>query len=469
MCVVLCCACAWQRVRLPPLSRLASLHGKFDLARSQTRTQHTTAQRTPHTGPSMPRKLPWAKSTSASTSTLAPKTPPPKPEPPLKRQRISSSSSSSSAPTYHDVKAPADTPSRRDGLLAKSEYMLPRDEHYIMVEDEFLTIAQIYTHSVHRAEYERLQHHAHAKNATRISEIQRPVSGVPRMSKEMLLAAKQHVTEDALKRLPGVARKWDEDSSEDEARKVARSVWGKSSLGLLMCSPKKRERDLSARWTVKPGTRAAAGFVKSEVDGRRRGKLFAGADSQEAGRKIKTEERQTGKPAVKQISKPAPPKHEPVIKQGTKPVSDTSSSGDDDDLDAPVVRQTSSQPFRPSSTTNPPRRSTTFPTSSTSKLPPKLSRHATAPPPTRLSHPAASSSPPLPASKKPPPDFDFDFGLVSLKRSASSYRGRSMAARKQVERQQSIMSSPPRKRAEGREGEMRHRPKLLDTLVSVGE
>lgn len=423
----------------------------------------------------MPRKLPWAKSTtsSTSTSTLAPKTLPPKAEPPLKRQRISSSSSSSVASTYRDVQAPADTPSREDGLLAKPEYMLPRDDHYIMVEDEFLTIAQIYTRSVHRAEYERLQHHAHAKNATRISEIQRPVSGVPRMSREMLLAAKQHVTEDALKRLPGVARKWDEDSSEDEARKVARSAWGKSNLGLLMCSPKKRERDLSARWTVKPGTRAAAGFVKSEVDGRRRGKLFAGAGSQEAAKKIKTEERPTGKPAVKQISKPAPPKHKPVIKQGTKPVSDTSSSSDDDDLDAPVVRRTSSQPFpatRPSSTTNPPQRSTTFPTSSSTSNPhPKLSRHATAPPPTRLSHPAASSSPPPPASKKPPLDFDFDFGLVSLKRSASSYRGRSMAARKQVERQQSIMSSPPRKRAEGGEGGMRQRPKLLDTLVFVGE
>lgn len=48
LCAVLCCACAcaWQRVRLPPLSRLASLHGKFDLARSQTRTQHSTAQHT---------------------------------------------------------------------------------------------------------------------------------------------------------------------------------------------------------------------------------------------------------------------------------------------------------------------------------------------------------------------------------------------------------------------------------------
>lgn len=358
--------------------------------------------------------------------------------------------------------------------------MLPRDEHYIMVEDEFLTIAQIYTRSVHRAEYERLQHLAHAKNATRISEIQRPVSGVPRMSKETLLkhelAAKRHATEDALKRLPSVARKWDEDSSEDEARKAAKSVWGGSNLGLLMCSPKKRERDLSARWAVKPGTRAAAGFVKSEVDGRRG--RFEGVGSQEIGRAIKMKERlgnstSAGKPAVKQVSRPPSPKHEPVTKQETKTAPDTSSS-DDDDLDAPVTRRPSSQPFptmRLSSTANPARRSATFPTSSSVSQPPlKLSRHATAPLPDRLSHPVSSSHP-LPATRKPPPDFDFDFdfGLVSLKRSASSYRGRSMTARKQVERQQSIISSPPRKGAEAGKGGMRQRPRLLDALFSVGE
>lgn len=344
--------------------------------------------------------------------------------------------------------------------------MLPRDEHYIMVEDEFLTIAQIYTRSVHRAEYERLQHLAHAKNATRISEIQRPVSGVPRMSKETLLkhelAAKRHATEDALKRLPGVARKWDEDSSEDEARKTARSVWGKSSLGLLMCSPKKRERDLSARWTVKPGTRAAAGFLKSEVDGRRG--RFEGAGSQDMGRAIKMKKRpgnstSAGKPAVKQVSRPPPPKHNPVIKQETETASDTS-SGDDDDLDAPITQRA----YRPSSQPIP----TMRPSSSILQPPPKLSRHETAPLPDRLPHPVPFLHP-LPATRKPPPDFDFDFGLVSLKRNASSYRGRSMTARKQVERQQSIISSPPRKGAEAGEGGMRQGPWLLDALFSVGE
>lgn len=352
--------------------------------------------------------------------------------------------------------------------------MIPRDDHYIMVEDEFLTIAQIYTRSVHRAEYERLQHFAHAKNATRISEIQRPVSGVPRMSKETLLkhelAAKLQARESVLKGPLGVAKKWDEDSSEDEARKV---VWGKSSLGLLMCSPKKRERDLSARWAVKPGTRAAAGFVKSEVDGMRE-------------RKIKTVECQTGrtagmgKPVAKQVFMPVPLKHEPVIKQGTKPASDTSSS-DDDDLDAPVVRQVSrpsSQALpttHPQSITNPPLRSTTFPaiypptSSSTFQPLPKLSRHSTAPQLARSSQLAPSSSPPLPAPKKPPPDFDFDFGLITSKRSTSSYRGRSMTARKQAERQQSILSSPPAKGVRGGIGDVKQRPRLLDTLFSVGE
>ncbi|KAL0638579.1 hypothetical protein Q9L58_002305 [Maublancomyces gigas] len=434
----------------------------------------------------MPRKLPWATTTTTISPTA---TAPPKKEPPPKRQRTSPSSSSAGRPARRDVPAPTKTSApNNDPVLAKPEYMTPRDEHYIMVEDEFLTIAQIYTRSVHRAEYERLQHLAHAKNATRISEIQRPVSGVPRMSKETLmkheLAAKQQARESALEGLPSVARKWDEDSSEDEARKAVRSVWAKSSLGLLMCSPKKRERDLSARWTVKPGTRAAAGFVKSEVDTRRRRRLFTSTDSQELGREINIAERQTGsstgtgKPAVKQAPRPAPPKHEPVVEQGAESASDTSSS-DDDDLDAPVVRQasrSSSQVLptaRPSSIANPPHRSTTFPTiyppSSTHQPLPKLSRHATAPLPSRSSQPAFSSSPPLPPPKKPPPDFDFDFGLIASKRSASSYRGRSMTARKQAEQQKSIISSPPAKGVGRGGGEVRQRPRLLDALFFVGE
>lgn len=397
----------------------------------------------------MPRKLPWA--TSTSNSSLHP--------PPQKRQRTTATTTTT-APKPPRTSF-ADTDYNEDN---GPTYMLPSDECYIMVEDEFLSIAQTFTRSVHRAEYERLQSLAKAKNASRISEIQRPVPGVTRMSREMVLkaeiAAKQKVKEGVLKGLPPVGG--EEDSSDEE--RVDRSVWGNSSLGMLMCSPKRRERDLNAKWKVLPGTRAAAGFVKAEVDGgvaRRR--LFA-----EKQRRKEREECAVGKPALTT--------RETVVKQEAVVVSETDDDedDDDDDLDAPVIREASRVPSQsfsstnksfsttnksfastqsrpssqvPSTRTNTSHRSHTLPPLvSTSQPLPNLTRHPTAPLPRPPYSKPTLASPQPPLAKKPPPDFDFDFGLTSMQRTKSSYRGRSMAARKQAEREKSVLSSSPPRR-----------------------
>lgn len=51
------------------------------------------------------------------------------------------------------------------------------DEHYRMVEDEFLSVAQRFTTHLHRAEYTRLRQQAASQNAAAISDIERPVVG----------------------------------------------------------------------------------------------------------------------------------------------------------------------------------------------------------------------------------------------------------------------------------------------------
>lgn len=53
------------------------------------------------------------------------------------------------------------------------------DDRYRMVEDEFLSTAQLFTAHLHRAEYNRLKTAAKATNAEAIREIERPVVGSP--------------------------------------------------------------------------------------------------------------------------------------------------------------------------------------------------------------------------------------------------------------------------------------------------
>lgn len=422
----------------------------------------------PRTSPDMPRKLPWG----GSTSTKKVRNEQPSP---AKRQRTT-------LPDCSNTHNAASKLKEEDVDLSNPVYMRPSDERYIMVEDEFLSIAQTYTRSVHRAEYERLQLLAKTKNATRISEIQRPVDGVTRMSKETLLkhelAAKELARQDILKGLPGIKKKGDiDDSDSDVERRVAQSVWGKSSLGMLMCSPKKRERNLSARWKINPDTRAAAGFKAAEVDGdavKRR--LFAAAAKlAEVDRKVKVEERTSSVPKKPVASyKPAPIKqrpsrrHEPATSTETEDDDDgDDDDDDDDDLDAPVVRQTSrTLPPVPST------RSASFPLSSSYSKPSPPYRRPTAPasitsaPPRRFESSTSSlaSSPPPPRApvikKEIPPDFDF--GLVLLQRTISSYRGRSTATREQAANQSqnsALSSSSPASQGQ--------RPKLLDTLFPV--
>ncbi|RPB10533.1 hypothetical protein P167DRAFT_537464 [Morchella conica CCBAS932] len=334
----------------------------------------------------MPRKLPWA------TSILKPPTS--RSSPPNKRRRTSVPTSSSSSPaparkpippTTTTTATDKDGDSDKDADLSIPVYMLPSDERYIMVEDEFLSVAQTYTRSLHRAEYERLQRLAKTTHARRITEIQRPVAGVQRMSKAAVL------------------KKDDSDSDSDEDV-VVHNVWGKSSLGLLMCRPKDEEKDLSVSWKVGAGARPAAKVPRAA-----KGKPLE-------------------RPGVKR-ERPVV-KREPVgrlqsVKESTLPVpcscastASEETSDDDDDLDAPVVRKNQAQ------TQNQTKASATSLRSSPPSFPSSLSSMPS------FSQPQSSQPGPYlrPSQiKREIPDFDFGFEAVNQR--SAAYRGRAMARR----------------------------------------
>jgi hypothetical protein len=340
----------------------------------------------------MPRKLPWA--------TSIPKPPTSRSSPPNKRRRTSvpttPSSSSSLAPARKPIPPTTTTATAKDGDSDKDKdadfsipvYMLPSDERYIMVEDEFLSVAQTYTRSLHRAEYERLQRLAKTTHARRITEIQRPVAGVQRMSKAAVLKK--------------------DDSEEEDA--VVHSVWGKSSLGLLMCRPKDEEKDLSVGWKVGAGARPA---VKVPRAAKRE--------------PLERPEVKRERPAVKRehVGRLQSVKEPTLPVPGSCASTASEESSDDDDLDAPVVRknqaqaQAQTQASASSLRSSPP----SFPSTLTS-CPSSLSSMPS------FSQPQSSQLEPYlrPSQiKREIPDFDFGFEAVNQR--SAAYRGRAMARR----------------------------------------
>lgn len=138
--------------------------------------------------------------------------------------------------------------------------MLPSDETYTMVEDELHDIAHQFTRSLHRAEYQRLQALAATRNASSISEIQRPNN-----SPCTVQGTLEHGTR--AKRPQDVNQpNGEEGFSSDEEEKERMSQWQGSNLGALMLSPGQRKKDLSAKWKMKATTRAAAGFHRGKID-----------------------------------------------------------------------------------------------------------------------------------------------------------------------------------------------------------
>lgn len=314
------------------------------------------------------------------------------------------------------------------------------DDEWIMVEDEFLSIAQLYTRSVHRQEYQRLQLEAASKNAGQISNIQRPVVGKPALSKKTSLERKVVAKNELQKRT--LSRPALDDSSGDEGGTGLKIDRRGSDLMTLMRGYTGSQTSLSMLIPQKTvATRAAAGYTDSQVFSQRK-------------HLVPVQNQQNTKP-------PAPSKPSMMVR---KPVSATSasvtSSDDDGDLDAPVVKhrkQSMNRSRQPASATAPARQSTIRPVKMEFQLdsdddldapvaeqrkrfmtPPRQSASIQPPtstrPPVRPAEPERSA---VPTARRPSNtelllDSDDGIALMPTKPLNSRFKGRSMAARERA-------------------------------------
>jgi hypothetical protein len=280
--------------------------------------------------------------------------------------------------------------------------MTSDDDKWIMVEDEFLSTAQLFTKSLHRQEYQRLQEEANSKNASQIRHIQRPVTGTVAKSKDTL-RRRQYV---AKQQLDQAADEFTADEDEDDNSQNRRS-----ELRMLMRTNTAPDASVlaSLRKHRPVATRAAAGYTKSVITG--------GGRKHEAMPESQGNNRPIVKPPPTSTAATMPGSAGRAVlttsprRLATSAYVDAASEDEDDDLDAPVIRQSQSVP---------------------KPLPVKpCSIYAAKP------VPRAVPTKPMddPASQDLLPDSDDDFLSFVPRPQASKFRGKSMAARERARKE----------------------------------
>jgi hypothetical protein len=139
---------------------------------------------------------------------------------------------------------------------------LDNDDIYVMVEDEFLSTAHLYTSHLHKAEYLRLKKLARAQNASTIHNIARPVDDRTNQSmesrKKMEGQSQRVVQQAAMRNLQGdrqiVGRGEDEDEEEDP--------WMRDPRLKGLMTQRETSTHLSKITGIKSKTRASAGYAQ---------------------------------------------------------------------------------------------------------------------------------------------------------------------------------------------------------------
>ncbi|KAF2145560.1 uncharacterized protein K452DRAFT_121949 [Aplosporella prunicola CBS 121167] len=216
----------------------------------------------------MPRKLPWlANDTSQSSSANAGRRP--NQARPETLDRDDARTTPSRLRRVPDaVKNRADrTPSSSPPPQPPKQELMREgpdgDDMWIMVEDEFLDTAQMFTQHLHHAEYHRLKRLAKERSASAIQKIARPVVPHSQMSTEAKLKRKAEASAekhaDALRQIgAGVHDSRDGEDSEEEDAPWMRD----SQLAGLMSGSQEQSSSQLARLTgTKSYTRAAAGYA----------------------------------------------------------------------------------------------------------------------------------------------------------------------------------------------------------------
>ena len=318
--------------------------------------------------------------------------------------------------------------------------MLPSDDIYIMVEDELHDIANLFTRSLHRAEYQRLQALAASKNASNISAIQRPANNSSLVNKETLVKLERIVrAREQEKLLQGVPRINDEESlSSDEEEKERVCQWQGTNLGALMLSPGRKERDLSTMWRSTAATRAARGFHKgnNELLGKHRTttlKIKGDDDIDENTTFGQPRKYDKPKRGVKPVQHHNNKQKQHVRIKGIATTPDSAEDdGDDGDLDAPILKfnlnaTVPRQPHGPSASNSMRRNHEHLPLTDQAKLNASTSLRTT-----------STTNPSRPPAKDQSPSISVDLSVFDtfLPRPAlksdilggGGYKGKAMAA-----------------------------------------
>ena len=210
----------------------------------------------------MPRTLPWLVNGSKQNEkkrTKAPSSPPPRlqrddtPEDlvdadlnpigsvtPQRREKKRAARTPSTSPPP----APPDVEYMREGYNA--------DDAYMMVEDEFLSTAKMFTQHMHHAEYVRFKKLAKSRGEGVLEAINRPVDGKTQQSKGLKMQM------EAEERAKGIKNAMGEEDDSD-----ADDFLQDPQLAGLMMGGMTGSKDLTELAKAKSHTRAAAGFAQS--------------------------------------------------------------------------------------------------------------------------------------------------------------------------------------------------------------
>ncbi|KAL8669096.1 MAG: hypothetical protein Q9168_006298 [Polycauliona sp. 1 TL-2023] len=217
---------------------------------------------------------------------------------------------------------------------------LTHDDIYLMVEDEFLATAQLFTSHLHHAEYVRLKNAAKARNGSlypAANGLTRPTDSITTMRAETkkkkeaeLRSGKNKAALDKMKSdaRANIDRNSDDDDNDDEEDADEEQPWVGTSLhGLMAPAARKNLTSLSGLQKIQSSTRAANGYRKPDD----------ASQSNKTARNISPPPRPPQHPSSSKIDRPT-----------LRRLSDMSSSGTEssDDLDALSTRA----PTRTSST-----------------------------------------------------------------------------------------------------------------------
>lgn len=150
---------------------------------------------------------------------------------------------------------------------------LSADDIYIMVDDEFLSTAQLFTSHLHHAEYRRLRKLAAARSSSTASALdQRPTDSITLMRAETLKkkqaeakAGKNKVALEQMKKdaRGGIAVSDHSDDLDEEDSDADAAPWVGTSLQGLMAPDARKKKNLtslSGLHGIKSSTRAAKGY-----------------------------------------------------------------------------------------------------------------------------------------------------------------------------------------------------------------